>query len=47
MEKYGDQVAAIIVEPVAANKGVVLPANGFLEFLRQITEAYGSLLLSD
>ena len=47
MEKYGDQVAAIIVEPVAANMGVVLPENGFLEFLRQITEEYGSLLIFD
>ena len=47
MEKYGDQVAAIIVEPVAANMGVVLPENGFLEFLRQITEEYSSLLIFD
>ena len=47
MEKYGDQVAAIIVEPVAANMGVVLPENGFLEFLRQVTEEYGSLLIFD
>ena len=33
-----DQIAALIVEPVAANMGVVLPEEGFLEFLREITE---------
>ncbi len=47
MEEYGNQVAAIIVEPVAANMGVVLPKAGFLEFLRQITTKYGSLLIFD
>ena len=33
-EAYPDEIAAIIVEPVAANMGVVPPADGFLEFLR-------------
>lgn len=47
MKAYGEQVAAIIVEPVAANMGVVLPEPGFLEFLREITEQYGSLLIFD
>lgn len=47
MEKYGDQVAAIIVEPVAANMGVVLPKPGFLQFLREITQEYGSVLIFD
>lgn len=47
MKAYGEQVAAIIVEPVAANMGVVLPEPGFLEFLRAITEQYGSLLIFD
>ena len=47
MEKYGEQVAAIIVEPVAANMGVVLPEDGFLEYLRKITEEYGALLIFD
>lgn len=47
MEKYGEKVAAIIVEPVAANMGVVLPKPGFLEFLRKITHDYGSILIFD
>lgn len=47
METYKDQVAAIIVEPVAANMGVVLPENQFLQFLREITREYGSLLIFD
>lgn len=41
------QIAAIIVEPVAANMGVVLPRPGFLEFLRDITERNGALLIFD
>ena len=45
MEEYGDQVAAVIVEPVAANMGVVLPKAGFLEYLREITTRYGALLI--
>lgn len=47
MERYGEQVAAIIVEPVAANMGVVLPKDGFLQFLREITRQYGALLIFD
>lgn len=47
MEKYNNQVAAVIVEPVAANMGVVLPQKGFLEFLREITVRYGTLLIFD
>lgn len=46
-EKYGDKIACVIVEPVAANMGVVLPEKGFLEFLRKITEDYGSVLIFD
>lgn len=41
------EIAAVIVEPVAANMGVVLPASGFLEFLREITKQYGALLIFD
>lgn len=44
---YSDKIAAIIVEPVAANMGVVLPEKGFLEFLRKITSQYGALLIFD
>lgn len=42
-----DSIAAVIVEPVAANMGVVLPEPGFLEFLREITKRYGALLIFD
>lgn len=46
-EKYGDKIACVIVEPVAANMGVVPPKKGFLEFLREITYKYGSVLIFD
>lgn len=42
-----DKIAAVIVEPVAANMGVVLPEDGFLQFLRDITQKYGALLIFD
>lgn len=47
MEQYGENVAAIIVEPVAANMGVVPPKEGFLKFLRDITLKYGTVLIFD
>ena len=40
-------IAAVIVEPVAANMGVVLPQNGFIEELRAITQRHGTLLVFD
>lgn len=46
-EANGKEIAAVIVEPVAANMGVVLPDEGFLAFLRKITEDYGALLIFD
>ncbi len=46
-EREGDKIAAIIVEPVAGNMGVVLPDEGFLKGLREITKKYGSLLIFD
>ncbi|CAN5875279.1 glutamate-1-semialdehyde 2,1-aminomutase [soil metagenome] len=46
-ETYPGQIAAVIVEPVAANMGVVPPAPGFLEELRTITEKDGALLIFD
>ncbi|MBK9925127.1 MAG: glutamate-1-semialdehyde 2,1-aminomutase [Anaerolineales bacterium] len=46
-KKYPDQIAAIIVEPVAGNMGVIPPQAGFLEGLRSITEREGSLLIFD
>lgn len=44
---YPDSIAAVIVEPVAANMGVVPPKKGFLEFLRAITEKHGTVLIFD
>lgn len=46
-KEKGDQVAAVIVEPVPANMGVFLPEPGFLEGLREITLNYGALLIFD
>jgi glutamate-1-semialdehyde 2,1-aminomutase len=46
-KKYPDQIAGIIVEPVAGNMGVVPPVMGFLEGLRAITSREGSLLIFD
>lgn len=47
MKHSGDRIAAIIVEPVAANMGLVLPKPGFLEALRELTLRYGALLIFD
>jgi len=41
------KIAAVIVEPIAANMGVVLPADGFLQSLREITRKHGALLIVD
>jgi glutamate-1-semialdehyde 2,1-aminomutase len=46
-EQYGEDIAGVIVEPVAGNMGVVPPQPGFLEGLREITEENGSLLIFD
>jgi glutamate-1-semialdehyde 2,1-aminomutase len=45
--RYGEGLAAIIVEPVAGNMGVVPPADGFLAVLRQLCDASGALLVFD
>ena len=45
--EYPNDIAAVIVEPVAGNMGVVLPADGFLAGLRGLTEKHGSLLIFD
>ena len=47
VERYGEGLAAIIVEPVAGNMGVVPPARGFLEALRALCDASGALLVFD
>ena len=44
---YHREIAAIIVEPVAANMGLVLPQPGFLEKLRELCSTYGALLIFD
>jgi len=46
-ERYGEDIAAVIVEPVAGNMGVVPPLPGFLTGLRELTSSYGSLLIFD
>ncbi|HTV43442.1 MAG TPA: glutamate-1-semialdehyde 2,1-aminomutase [Candidatus Sulfotelmatobacter sp.] len=43
----GNQIAAIIVEPVPGNAGLYLPREGYLEFLREVTKARGALLIFD
>jgi glutamate-1-semialdehyde 2,1-aminomutase len=45
--QYGDRIAAVFCEPVLANAGVVPPAPGFLELLRETTTRYGALLVFD
>ena len=47
LEEYHGQVACVIVEPVAANMGVVGPAPGFLEGLRALCDKHGALLIFD
>ena len=47
MERDGDQFAAVIVEPVAGNMGLVLPRQGYLSLLRELTQKHGTLLIFD
>ena len=47
VERYGEGLAAIVVEPVAGNMGVVPPGPGFLEALRALCDASGALLIFD
>jgi glutamate-1-semialdehyde 2,1-aminomutase len=46
-ERYGSEIAAVIVEPVAANMGVVPPLDGFLEGVRGLCDDNGTLLIFD
>lgn len=46
-ENFGADLAAVIVEPIAGNMGVVPPQPGFLEALREITQQHGTLLIFD
>jgi glutamate-1-semialdehyde 2,1-aminomutase len=47
MARHGEEIACIIVEPVAGNMGVVPPRPGFLETLREVTRTSGALLIFD
>ncbi len=47
MQKLGDEVACIIVEPVAGNMNCIPPVPGFLEALREVCDQYGSILIFD
>jgi len=46
-ERYRDQIAAVIVEPIVGNMGCVPPRKGYLEKLREVTQSHGSLLIFD
>jgi len=46
-DAHRDQIAALIVEPIAGNMGLVPPADGFLRALREITSAHGTVLIFD
>jgi glutamate-1-semialdehyde 2,1-aminomutase len=46
-EERGEEMAAVILEPVCGNMGCVPPANGYLEGLREITQRYGTVLIFD
>lgn len=46
-DKFGEDIAAVIMEPVAGNMGVVPPKEGFLKFVREITEQNETLLIFD
>jgi len=47
MKREGNDVAAVIVEPVLANVGLILPKNDYLSYLRKITSSYGAVLIFD
>jgi Glutamate-1-semialdehyde aminotransferase len=46
-DKFGDDIAAVIMEPVAGNMGVVPPVEGYLQFVRDLTEKNNTLLIFD
>ena len=45
--KHGEDIAAVIIEPVAGNMGMVLPKEGYLATVRELTQQYGALLIFD
>ncbi|WP_121820944.1 glutamate-1-semialdehyde 2,1-aminomutase [Halostella salina] len=46
-EEHGDDIAAVLIEPILANKGIVTPVDGYHETVRELTEDHGSLLIWD
>ncbi|WP_435184104.1 glutamate-1-semialdehyde 2,1-aminomutase [Halobellus sp. EA9] len=46
-EEHGDDIAAVLTEPILGNTGIVLPVDGYLERLRELTAAHDSLLIFD
>jgi len=46
-ERHGEKIAAVIIEPVCGNMGVIAPERGFLSELRKMTKRYGALLIFD
>ncbi|SEO58921.1 glutamate-1-semialdehyde 2,1-aminomutase [Halogranum amylolyticum] len=46
-EEHGDEIAAVLVEPILANKGIVMPVDGYHETLRDLCDDHGSLLVFD
>ena len=47
VKRQGNEIAAVIVEPVIGNAGLILPSSDFLRKIRQLTQAYGVLLIFD
>ncbi|WP_049985529.1 glutamate-1-semialdehyde 2,1-aminomutase [Halobellus rufus] len=46
-EEHGDEIAAVLTEPILANTGIVHPVDGYHERLRELTESHGALLIFD
>ncbi|MEM6915318.1 MAG: glutamate-1-semialdehyde 2,1-aminomutase, partial [Verrucomicrobiota bacterium] len=46
-QQQGDEIAAIILEPIPANAGLIFPKEGYLQFLRDITKKHGAVLIFD
>jgi glutamate-1-semialdehyde 2,1-aminomutase len=46
-ERHGDEIAAVITEPIMCNSGGIMPVKGFLEGLRKLCDAHGALLIFD
>ena len=45
--RHGERIAAVVLEPIPGNMGVVLPASGFLQGLRELTQRHGAVLIFD